>query len=110
MDTIAFSPQHHRPHLLHAMPTTPSVRLWRVRWLYAVVAGHLLVGLVLTWAGDADVFETYHRSVEHVFWPDNAVWRHGAKHGAVGAARPCFVHPHPRLDPRVGGQHATNRY
>jgi hypothetical protein len=51
------------------MPTsTTSTRLWLIRWLYAVTAGHLLVGLVLAWAGGADVFEAYHRSVEHIFW------------------------------------------
>ena len=57
------------------MPTPQAASTTRpllVRWLYATAVGHLLVGLVLTWAGDAHVFEAYHRSVEHFFWPEGA--------------------------------------
>lgn len=57
---------------MHTHPTTSTPRLWLVRWLYATAAGHLLVGLVLAWAGNAEVFEAYHRSVEHFFWPGGA--------------------------------------
>ena len=45
-----------------------SVRLWLVCWMYAVAAGHLVVGVLLTWLGNADLFDGYHRSVEQSFW------------------------------------------
>lgn len=45
-----------------------STRLWLVRWMYAVAAGHLLVGLLLPWIANAGIFENYHRSVEQYFW------------------------------------------
>lgn len=50
-----------------ALPPS-SIRLWLIRWLYAIAVGHLLVGVVLTWAGNAPLFEAYHRSVEQFFW------------------------------------------
>lgn len=52
------------------MSTRPAsaTRRWLVRWLYAAAGAHLLVGLVLTWLGDAALFEPYHRSIEAAFW------------------------------------------
>ncbi|MDF3931320.1 hypothetical protein [Pseudomonas citronellolis] len=44
-----------------------SLRPWLVRWLYAAAVVHLLVGLTLTWLGDATVFEPYHRGIEAAF-------------------------------------------
>ena len=49
-----------------------STRLWLIRWLYAVAVGHLLVGVVLTWMGNSDLFESYHRAVELHFWSGTA--------------------------------------
>ncbi len=77
MDSIVFSqlqphptpaPKQKTDRMPTNNPTSSSLRLWLVRWLYAVVAGHLLVGLVLAWASDAQLFEAYHRMVENVFW------------------------------------------
>lgn len=45
-----------------------ATRLWLILWLYAVVAGHLLVGVLLTWMGNSDLLESYHRAVEQHFW------------------------------------------
>lgn len=39
-----------------------------VVWLYAVTAAHVFVGLLLPWIGNAEIFESYHRSIEVGFW------------------------------------------
>lgn len=52
------------------------LRPWVVRWMYGVVIGHLLTGVLLPWVSDFSMFDTYHRSVESGFW----------SHGAPSAA------------------------
>lgn len=48
-----------------------TLRVWAVRWMYASVAGHLLVGALLPWVIDAALFDGYHRAIETAFWgPD----------------------------------------
>lgn len=49
-----------------------SVRPWIVRWMYGVVIGHLLTGMLLPWISDFPMFEAYHRSVESGFWAHGA--------------------------------------
>ncbi len=44
------------------------VRPWAVKWMYGVVAVHLIVGALLPWIGDLPVFDGYHRSIEASFW------------------------------------------
>ncbi len=39
------------------------LRIWCIRWLYLVVLGHFLVGLLMTWCGDSILFEAYNSSV-----------------------------------------------
>ena len=46
-----------------------------VWWLYACVAWHLLVGLLLASMADAPLLDNYHRGIESAFW-----------HGAAPAA------------------------
>lgn len=48
--------------------SNPTVRTWLVRWTYAAIAAHLLVGLLLPWIADAALFNDYHRGIEHAFW------------------------------------------
>lgn len=52
----------------------PSLTLRRslVWWLYAVAAGHLLFGMLLSWAGSSGLFDDYLSSLEHAFWVDVA--------------------------------------
>lgn len=52
---------------MSAHPTC-TLRRWLLRWLYGAAVAHLLAGLVLTWLGDAALFEPYHRSIEAAFW------------------------------------------
>ncbi|HWU96910.1 MAG TPA: cell division protein [Oxalicibacterium sp.] len=47
-------------------------RTWVVRWMYAVAIVHLLVGFALPWIGNLPVFDSYHRTVENVFWTNGA--------------------------------------
>lgn len=51
---------------------SPPLRSWVIRWLYAAAIAHLLVGILLSWWGDAAVFEPYHRSIELAFWGHEA--------------------------------------
>ncbi|GGC68355.1 cell division protein [Undibacterium terreum] len=48
-------------------------RPWLVRWMYAVVAVHLLVGLLLPWIAGLSVFDAYHHTIARAFWGDAAV-------------------------------------
>ncbi|GLK88008.1 TIGR01777 family oxidoreductase [Pseudomonas turukhanskensis] len=45
-----------------------TLRVWLVRWLYAVAFLHLLGGFVFSWWGNWPIFESYHRSIELAFW------------------------------------------
>ena len=45
-----------------------SLRTWAVRWTYAAIAGHLVVGLALPWLADAALLAGYHRAIETSFW------------------------------------------
>ena len=45
-----------------------TLRTWAVRWTYAAIAGHLVVGLLMPWLADAAVFAGYHRAIETRFW------------------------------------------
>jgi uncharacterized protein (TIGR01777 family) len=45
-----------------------TLRVWLVRWLYAVAVFHLVGGFVFSWWGNWPVFESYHRSIELAFW------------------------------------------
>lgn len=51
---------------------TASLRTWAVRWTYAAIAAHLIVGLLLPWAAGAALFGDYHRGIESAFWPGGA--------------------------------------
>ena len=46
----------------------PGLRRALVLWLYAVGAGHLLAGLLLTWAGHSGLFNDYLAGIEQAFW------------------------------------------
>ena len=45
-----------------------TTRRWLVRWLYAVALLHLLVGVMLTWAGNTALFDSYHMNIDAAFW------------------------------------------
>jgi hypothetical protein len=45
-----------------------TTRRWLVRWLYAAALMHLLVGVIMTWAGNAALFNSYHLDIETSFW------------------------------------------
>lgn len=49
-----------------------NTRRLAVNWLYAAAGVHIAVGVLLTVAADASVFDAYHRSVEVSFWPDGS--------------------------------------
>jgi hypothetical protein len=53
------------------------MRRWLIRWMYGIAVVHLAVGIVLPWIGSLALLETYHRTIEAVFWD----------HGAPPAAR-----------------------
>lgn len=44
-----------------------TLRRGLVAWLYAVALGHLLGGVVFTWAGPSGIFDGYLSSLEHAF-------------------------------------------
>lgn len=48
--------------------TDKPMRAWLVRWLYAVAAGHVLVGALLPWVAAAPLFAGYHGGIEGAFW------------------------------------------
>ena len=56
-------------------PANVARRAWVIRWLYAIVAAHLLGGLLLPWAAGLPLLAAYHAGVEASFW-----------HGAAPAA------------------------
>ena len=43
-----------------------------VWWLYACIAGHLAVGVLLAALSDAAVLDAYHRGIESAFWQGSA--------------------------------------
>lgn len=43
-------------------------RRWMIRWLYALAAAHLAVGLALPWLADAPLFDAYFRRIGAAFW------------------------------------------
>lgn len=45
-----------------------KLRMWLLRWLYAVAIMHVLVGVVLTWFSHASVFDSYYQEIETAFW------------------------------------------
>lgn len=45
-----------------------ALRTWVVRYIYAAIAAHLLVGMLLPLAAGAGIFEPYHRAIETAFW------------------------------------------
>ncbi|MCC2974808.1 TIGR01777 family oxidoreductase [Massilia sp. IC2-476] len=49
-----------------------ALRSWTIRWLYAVAAGHVLVGALLPWFAGAQVFGGYHGGIENAFWQAGA--------------------------------------
>lgn len=51
-----------------ASSSRPGLRRGLVLWLYAAGAGHLLAGLLLTWAGHQALFNDYLASIEQAFW------------------------------------------
>lgn len=52
------------------MMTPSCTRKWLVRWMYAVVVAHLLVGILLPLVAGAALFESYHQGIERQFWGD----------------------------------------
>lgn len=44
-----------------------SLRTWAVRFIYASIAGHLLVGALLPLIANAAMFDGYHRAIEAAF-------------------------------------------
>ncbi len=51
---------------------TASLRTWAIRWLWATIAAHLAVGMLMPWMADAAFLGDYHRSIERAFWNDAA--------------------------------------
>ncbi|UMZ10073.1 hypothetical protein I9018_21560 [Pseudomonas sp. MPFS] len=51
-----------------ASSSRPGLRRGLVLWLYAAGAGHLLAGLLLTWADHQALFNDYLASIEQAFW------------------------------------------
>lgn len=49
-----------------------AVRTWMIRWLYAVAAGHVVVGALLPWLASAPLLDGYHAGIETAFWGANA--------------------------------------
>lgn len=49
---------------------TSKSRTWLVRWMYAVVAAHLLVGVLLPLVAGAGALDAYHHGIETHFWGD----------------------------------------
>lgn len=47
-------------------------RRWVVMWMYGVVIGHLIVGILLPWIGALPMLDIYHQIIEAGFWPDAA--------------------------------------
>ena len=49
-----------------------TLRSALVVWLYAAAMVHLLVGLVLTWAGHSGLLDGYLQTIEQAFWAADA--------------------------------------
>jgi len=47
---------------------TSRLRSWLVHWMYAVVAAHLLAGILLPLVAGAAALEPYHHSIGTHFW------------------------------------------
>lgn len=45
-----------------------EIRKWLLRWMYAVAAVHMIIGVALPWIGNLPLLETYHRHTELAFW------------------------------------------
>ena len=51
------------------MPTaSPTLRRWSVRFLYAAIAAHLIVGMLLPLVAGAPLFAEYHARIESAFF------------------------------------------
>ncbi|MBI1890410.1 MAG: cell division protein [Burkholderiales bacterium] len=44
------------------------MRKFLIRWMYATAIVHLLVGALLPWIGNLDIFNAYHQGIETAFW------------------------------------------
>lgn len=51
--------------------TRASLRTWAVRYTYAGIGAHLLVGALLPLMMNAALFDGYHRAIETAFWGPN---------------------------------------
>jgi len=49
-----------------------ALRTWMIRWLYAVAAGHVVVGALLPWLASAPLLDGYHAGIESAFWGADA--------------------------------------
>ena len=45
-----------------------TLRTWTIRWLYVVIAAHLIVGALLPWLSSLPLLDTYHEGIENAFW------------------------------------------
>lgn len=57
---------------MNAVSGAEIMRRYCVLWLYASIIVHFLVGLLLPWAADLSIFNTYHQTVETGFWSQAA--------------------------------------
>ncbi len=48
--------------------TRETVRKWTVWYIYASIAAHLAVGMLLPLAAGLPLFDGYHRAIETAFW------------------------------------------
>jgi hypothetical protein len=53
------------------MMSRETLRSWAVRYTYAGIAAHLLVGALLPLMMNAALFDGYHRAIETAFWGAN---------------------------------------
>jgi len=49
---------------------TSRLRIWLVRWMYAMVTAHLLAGILLPFVAGAAALDPYHHSIGTHFWGD----------------------------------------
>lgn len=54
------------------LPTSSILRRTLVGWLYAAAIAHLLISLMLTWAGHSGLLDGYLQTLEQAFWADAA--------------------------------------
>lgn len=50
------------------MSFNPNRRHALIAWLYAASVAHLMVSLLLTWAGPTGLLDPYAAHIEHAFW------------------------------------------